>query len=119
MTREMSRDRRKAAFEKAAGKMFEEMEEWYDAHPNATFEEIEQQVREKRRELMGKGLSILVNGRSTGQQVEAPLCPRCGGKMKFAGYRRKEIWGLEGKSRLERAYYVCAQGCGEAFFPPG
>ncbi len=119
MSREMSRTERKAQFMEAAEEMFEAMEAWYDAHPDAQFEEIEGQARWLRRRLIGRGLEIWINGRSTGRQVEAPRCPRCGKPMKFVGYRRKEVWGLEGESVLERAYYVCPEGDGETFFPPG
>jgi hypothetical protein len=112
----MSREQRKAAFLATAAEMFDDMEEWYDRHAGATFEEIEAQMREKRRQMMGETLSVLINGRSTGRQVDAPRCPQCGSKMKFVGYRAKEVWGLEGESRLERAYYVCP-GDGETLFP--
>ena len=36
-----SRSQRKAAFLQAASEMYERLEAWYDAHPAATFEEIE------------------------------------------------------------------------------
>ena len=36
-----SRSQRKAAFEQAARAMYDRMETWYDAHPNASFEELE------------------------------------------------------------------------------
>ena len=48
-----SRSQRKAVFLQAAGEMYEKLEVWYDAHPAATFEEIEAEVRPPRRELMG------------------------------------------------------------------
>jgi hypothetical protein len=102
-----------------AKQMYDQLEEWYDAHPQASFGEIEAQARQCRRELMGKALAQLVNGRDTGAQVELPRCKQCGGKMKFAGYREWSIHGLEGDSRLERAYYVCPHCKGETFFPPG
>jgi hypothetical protein len=48
-----SRRQRKAEFLKAAEAMYERMEDWYDAHPDASFEEIEAELRQERRELMG------------------------------------------------------------------
>ena len=68
MARRMSKEQRKAAFLAAADEAFEELEAWYDAHPDATFGEIEEEARKKRRELMGKALEIVVNGRDSGYQ---------------------------------------------------
>jgi uncharacterized protein with PIN domain len=104
--------------EEAKG-MFDQMEEWYDGHPQASFGEIEAEARKRRRALMGKALAQLVNGRDTGAQVELPRCKQCGEEMKFEGYREWSIHGLEGDSRLERAYYVCPNCKGETLFPPG
>ena len=60
-----SRSQRKAAFLQAAGEMYERLEVWYDAHAAATFEEIEQELRQQRRELMGGVLATLIVGRDT------------------------------------------------------
>jgi len=59
---------------KEAERMYEQLEEWYDKHPQASFGEIESEARKRRRELMGKALAQLVNGRDAGVQVEAPRC---------------------------------------------
>lgn len=119
MSRPQSRARRQAAFMEEAKRMYEQLEEWYDAHPQASFGEIEAESRKRRRELMGKALAQLVNGRDTGVQVELPKCKQCGGKMEFEGYRDWGIHGLEGDSILERAYYVCPDCAGQTNFPPG
>ena len=42
------------------------MEEWYDMHPEASYGEIEAEAREGRRELMGKGSGIWMNGGDNG-----------------------------------------------------
>ena len=108
MSRPQSRARRQAAFMEEAKRMYDQLEEWYDAHPQASFGEIE-----------AKALAQLVNGRDTGAQVELPTCKQCGRKMKFEGYRKWSIHGLEGDSTVERAYYVCPNCNGETLFPPG
>ena len=69
MTRRMSKEQRKAAFLTAADEAYEELEAWYDARSEATFGEIEEEARKKRRELMGRALEILVNGRDSGYQM--------------------------------------------------
>jgi hypothetical protein len=114
-----SRSQRKAAFAQAAGAMYERLEAWYDAHPDATFEEIEQEVRQERRTLMGDTLATLIVGRDSGQGAVAPPCPKCGQPLVFEGYRRWTVKGLEGDTVLERAYYVCSACAGEAFSPSG
>jgi len=120
MTRRMSRAQRKAAFMELADTQYEALETWYDAHPNASFEEIEVLAREKRRELIGVGLAILVNGRDSGYQVQGQRCARCGKLMEYKGEAfGRTIHGLEGDTRLERAYYVCPECAGETLFPPG
>ncbi len=119
MSRPQSRVRRKAAFMQEAERMYEQLEKWYDKHPEASFGEIEAEARKRRRELMGKTLEQLVNGRDSGMQVEAPKCEQCGESMEFEGYCPWEIHGLEGESKLERAYYVCPHCKGQTVFPPG
>jgi len=119
MSRPQSRARRQAAFLEEAKQMYEQLEAWYDEHPEASFGEIEAEARKRRRALMGKALAQLVNGRDTGAQVELPRCKQCGEEMEFEGYRAWRIHGLEGDSILERAYYVCPNCEGETLFPPG
>lgn len=112
-------NRRKAAFMAEAERMYEELEAWYDKHPQASFGEIKAEVRKHVRQLMGKTMEYLVNGRDTGLQVEAPQCEQCGETMEFEGYCGWSIHGLEGDSRLERAYYACPHCKGQTLFPPG
>ena len=119
MTRPMTRKERKAAFMKKAEEMFFELEEWYDQHPEASFEEIEQQARQVRRKMMGAALGVVVNGRDVGKTEGTPPCAQCGEAMSFKGYRPKTVYGLEGETELERAYYVCEVCDKQTFFPPG
>jgi hypothetical protein len=114
-----SRGQRKAAFLQAAGEMYEQLESWYDAHPAATFEELEQELRQQRRALMGGTLATLIVGRDSGYQPSAPACAKCGRPMVFEGYRPWTVKGLEGDSVLDRAYYVCPACAGAAFSPSG
>jgi hypothetical protein len=119
MYRQMSRAQREAAFLRKATQMYQTLEEWYDRHPDASFGEIEEETRRLRRELMGEGLAILINGRDTGHQVEPPVCAACNQAMEYKGHRPWSISGLEGETALMRAYYVCPRCEKETFFPPG
>ena len=119
MARKMSRRRRKEAFLMAASEAFERLEKWYDEHPEARFGEIEQEARRRRREMMGKALEVLINGRDNGVEAEGVHCEQCSGEMEFKGYLPWTVRGLEGDTELERAYYVCPECKGETIFPPG
>jgi hypothetical protein len=115
----MSREKRKVAFMKQAEQMFEELESWYDQNPAASFEEIEGWARQARRKMMGESLGIVINGRDVGKTEEAPKCGQCGQAMVFKDYRDKKVYGVEGETELERAYYVCEVCEKQTFFPPG
>jgi DNA-directed RNA polymerase subunit RPC12/RpoP len=109
---------RKAEFMAAAAQMYEQLETWYEAHPDASFGEIEAEARRRRRELMGSALATLINGRDSGYQAQRPTCAACGQAMEFEGYRRWGVSGLEGDTTLRRAYYVCPRCNGQTLFPP-
>lgn len=118
MARPMSREKRMEAGLREAKRMFEAMEAWYDAHPDASYGEVEAELRPQRREFMGRYTEILINGRDAGVQAELPKCEACGHEMDFEGYNGWTIRGLEGDSVLERAYYLCPKCKGQGFFPP-
>lgn len=114
-----SRAQRREAFVSLAGEAFDELERWYEEWPEASFEEIEAKGREVRRELMGRGLEVLINQRGQASEERVQRCGKCGGEMKLQDRRPKRVEGLEGCTMVERNYYVCPQGCGETAFPPG
>jgi hypothetical protein len=70
-----SRSQRKAAFLQAASEMYERLEAWYDAHPAARFEELEQELRPQRRELMGGALATLIVGPRQWLPAQRPAVP--------------------------------------------
>jgi hypothetical protein len=118
MARLMPRAKRMEAALEAARVMYEALEEWYDAHPDASHEEIEEEARRLRREMMGDVLETLINGRDTGIQLDLPRCAQCGREMRFEGYNAWEVHGVEGDSTFERAYYLCPECKEQGFFPP-
>jgi hypothetical protein len=118
MKRQLSRKQREAVFLERAMRMYCVLEDWYDEHPEASFGEIEEMARRCRRELMGEALALLINGRDTGYQLEAPRCEECGQGMRFKGQRPWGLSGLEGETRLMRAYYVCPECEDKTLFPP-
>ncbi len=119
MVQPRSRAQREAEFMDAASQMYAGLEDWYDQHPAASFGEIEDEARRRRRVLMGHALKILINERDRGYQLRPPLCPQCEQLMEFERYRPWHVCGLEGDTTLERAYYVCPRCEGQTLFPPG
>lgn len=118
MSRQQSRPQREAAFLGLAKRMYCELEAWYDAHPQASFGEIESEARRRRRDLMGESLALLINGRDVGYQLQPPTCQECDQAMEFEKYRAWLVKGLEGDTELQRAYYVCPHCAGQTLFPP-
>lgn len=119
MARPMPRTERKRKVLEAANHMFEALEAWYDAHPDASYGDIEEEARQQRRKLMGDVLAVLINGRDAGFELQLPRCAKCGREMAFEGYSDWTVHGLEGDATLERAYYLCPECAGQGIFPPG
>ena len=108
----------KAEMQQAFGQLWEELYSWRAAHPEASFDEIANQLTPRRRALMGQLLGQLACQHGDGEMVEGVKCPKCGELMQYKGCPSREVEHLEGETELERAYYHCA-GCKSGFFPPG
>lgn len=107
MTYLKSRAQRETAFLEVATRLYAQLEDWYDQHPNASFVEFEAEARRVRQELMGHGLALVIIGRDTDARVKLPKCPQCCVPMEFAGYR---AWGAPSMTReteIQPARYVC------------
>jgi ribosomal protein S27AE len=118
MTARLSPDEARAAFMNRAGELWDDLDSWYQQHPQATFEEMELVLRQLRRSLMGEVIPLILAQGDLGATLDPPDCPKCGVPMAFQGYPDKEVKGLEGEGRIARAYYVCPD-CGAGLFPPG
>ncbi len=70
----VSHAQRREKFLGLAAQAYDELETWYDQHPDATFAEIEAKAREVRQALMGRGLEILINRRSPSVRHAASRC---------------------------------------------
>src|SRR5579859_5896884 len=55
---------------------------------------------------------------SQGQSCQEQRCEKCGTLMQRRGQHARQVITEAGRSRLERAYYVCP-ACGHSFFPLG
>lgn len=102
----------------SAEELWSRFEAWHDANPEATFDEMEEQLGRQRRALLGKFLELRLRQDNLGATPEAPRCERCGRPMVFKGYPRKTVQGLEVDVEIPRAYYHCPT-CKVGVFPPG
>jgi hypothetical protein len=106
-----------AEFVSSAGGVYERLRAWRKAHPQASFDEIAEAVRQERQVLFGQLLGELA---TQGEQsrVRQVACPQCGGEMSGRGLRGRGVSDPEGEARIEREYYACPT-CEGGLFPPG
>jgi hypothetical protein len=100
------------------------VKEWREAHPKATFQEIEQAVDERLNRLRARMLQDVAQQSDasdwSGPSGEpSPVCPSCGGPLRKRGKQRRHLQSSGGSQiPLERQCASCVH-CGYSFFPPG
>ncbi len=107
-----------AEFIAAAERLWTTLTAWHDAHPEATFDEMEEELGSQGRVLLGELMGLVLRRGDLGAEAEALRCERCGREMVFKGYPTKTVHGLKVDVRLPRAYYVLPPLPGWGF-PPG
>lgn len=116
MKRTQSEEAQRAAFGEAAVGMHQRLRAWGRAHPEASFDEIAEQVSRERQVLMGDLLEELA---AAPESVPLdPTCPHCGGAVQHKGQKPRQVLHREGTAKLERTYYYCP-ACQQGFFPSG
>lgn len=105
-------------FSEAAETLWAEFNTWYQAHPQATFDEMEIYLGERGRGLMGMALALILRQGDLGAAPQGWRCEQCGQEMTFKGYPAKAVCGLKVDAEIPRAYYVCPR-CEAGIFPPG
>lgn len=100
-----------------------EIKAWRQAHPKATFVEIEEQVHTRLMELEAQVLQEAASASesrewSLSTETSAPLCPTCAVPLQSRGKRERTLRGNGGQSvTLKRTYGICPR-CGAGLFPP-
>jgi ribosomal protein S27AE len=96
---------------------------WREAHPKATFSEIEAELDRQLNQLRARVLGDLALASATADLavsgVERPRCERCGAVLQAQGQEERggvTQGGVE--VRLARSYATCPR-CGDRSFPPG
>jgi len=103
--------------------VFSGMKEWRQAHPKATFREIEEAVHERMSRLEAHLLqeATLASELTDWQQApaaERPICPNCGKTLVLRGKRQRELQSRGGQTiKVKRSYGTCPR-CGMGLFPP-
>lgn len=105
-------------FTERATDLWDNFNVWYRAHPEATFDEIEEQLGRQRRAFLGEMLELNLRQGDLGATPEAPDCPKCGKPMELKGYAPKTVHGLDVDAKIPRAYYYCPT-CKVGISPPG
>ncbi len=94
---------------------------WRQAHPQAAFDEIEDEVQREWAPVQAQMVAELAqHGAGEPLPKDArPQCPDCQRPMQSRGRRRRRVATRQAQAvTLERAYYVCP-ACGAGVFPPG
>ena len=103
-----------------AADRFATLDAWRQAHPTATWVEIEAAVEAQLGPLRAALLrDTALASAAAGLSGERPVCPDCGDRVQAAGARTRRLRGEQDiPLALERTYARC-QTCGAGFFPPG
>ena len=108
----------RAEFLARAEDLWDEFDGWYEANPEATFDEIDEHLGQRRRAVLGELVELRLRQDDLGATPKAPRCNRCGGAMAFKGYLPKSVQGLDIEAEISRAYFHCPT-CQVGIFPPG
>lgn len=116
MPRPLPRDRWLAEAEVC----FAALDAWRQAHPRATWAEIEAAIDGQLGPLRARmlGETAMTSDAAT-LGTERPVCPHCGERLQAAGAHRRQLRSeQEMPITVERTYARCP-ACGTGLFPPG
>jgi ribosomal protein S27AE len=102
-----------------AADRFATLDAWRQAHPQATWSEIEAAVEAQLGPLRATLLQdTAMASAAAALSGERPACPACGERLQAAGTRRRRLRGEQDVPiALERTYARCP-ACGAGLFPP-
>ena len=107
-----------AEFLAAAKAMHQALVGWRARHPEASFDEIADEVRVQRQVLMGQLLAELASQHGVGELLSERSCPQCGGVLHYKGEKERTVLHPEGQPKVARGYHRC-DACGHSFFSTG
>jgi hypothetical protein len=112
-----------ARWEAQAEETFMDLRGWRELHPQATLQEIEQELDRRLEQLRARMLADLaVASKAADLQrapAERPCCPECGVPLQDQGVHRRTLVTMGNQAvDLRRDYGTCPH-CGSGLFPPG
>jgi len=97
--------------------MYVRLRSWRAAHPEASFDEIGDQVTQERQRLMAGLLGSWRCSRKRHGWWQS-CASSCGQELTRKGKRKRTVGHLEGEVPVEREYHYCDE-CQSGLFPPG
>ena len=99
---------------------FAALEAWRQAHPTATWTEIEAVVEAQ----IGPLRAALLRDTAMASEAadlsgERPTCPDCGARLQAAGTHRRHLRGEQDEAMTLTRHYARCPACGTGLFPPG
>lgn len=99
---------------------FAALEGWRQAHPTATWAEIEAAVEAQLGPLRAQVLSeTAMASDATDLGGARRVCPDCGERLQGAGTRRRRLRGEQDAAIELTRHYARCPACGAGLFPPG
>jgi hypothetical protein len=110
----------------STGEIMQRLVAWRQAHPQATFDEIDEEVFHQFAGLQAQVVAALSqpeqpppDGGSRAVDDDPPVCPQCQSVLQRRGQRGRRVPTRQGQEVvLQRTYYACP-ACGAGRFPPG
>lgn len=99
---------------------FAALDAWRQAHPTATWTEIEAAVDAELGPLRAQVLGDTAMASDAADLGGARrVCPECGGRLHAAGARRRRLRGDQDEPIDVTRHYARCPACGTGLFPPG
>lgn len=117
----VKKETKRAGWSAMSEEILDEIGQWRERNPKATFREIEDEIDRRLSELRAKVLSDTANqsAQARWEAAEGVVCPECGAKLVKKGRKKRTLLTRDGRAiELERDYAVCP-ACGQGIFPPG
>lgn len=104
----------------SAQEMEARLQQWRQAHPQATFDEMEDAIQQELVHWQAQMMGAFLREGAAGDAGEAaPVCMTCSKRMQRCGMRTRTVVSRLGQPiPFARAYWVCP-ACGAGLFPPG
>jgi uncharacterized protein with PIN domain len=112
-----TREQKRAQLLQAAEALIEEFLDWEEQANKPNLTQIEDEVLRLRGQLGQQMAEVAVADQDAVQPVEAPLCPKCGERLRYKGRKRHRVESRVGTLALSRGYYHCSR-CRKRIFPP-